>query len=617
MYRCCLALCAAWLPASAVRPARSPYDEVSSLSVLEKDGFQRSRRMLRRLREAFGPEDVDEAAGISELTFYVANMTKEKCEELKQHKDNEKAVELLEKMKEVCEEEKTDGVVSKLQAKVSDPFVAQFLCGGLNFFTVKEMTYTELLQCQFAAHDVLGGLVECGEAAKTKNAALFALRFSLYAIKVSAIFLPLLPPLGLLIHKAADLALARLSKEVENQLDALEKKMDAKMQAMLTEELLRLGTAQARAAEEQVQEMSILDALWSDILEHSATSKDSAKFAAAMAHASSFNRWAIIEQDLSTSSEMLRPTSSMVNVQDRADFARLLKTQLEMYILVLSHMYRSAQESRHAQKFQTTLMTKAQRMARMLLPELLLLKRTSPDDLKQRTLEVLNSPLLLPAKSETCKEMFSKEEFYFEYMVTCIWFPLIHVAGPEASGNSSYAWPLTVGGVIEPISKSKDRCILYPDDSLFNAQKADRTKGYNVTCDGDDIIEELHQKYANNAVRKDKESIHFWCGQRWREHGITLFPGTVFQTPGLCLDFVRFFQYETLAVLTAVEFDEVTKGQRTGIKSSTCRLAYRSSEKLYGIPKDWSKLTHELHTDKVETLCEYLDRFEVVRGILM
>lgn len=22
-----------------------------------------------------------------------------------------------------------------------------------------------------------------------------------------------------------------------------------------------------------------------------------------------------------------------------------------------------------------------------------------------------------------------------------------------------------------------------------------------------------------------QESIHFWCGQRWREHGITLFPG--------------------------------------------------------------------------------------------
>ena len=35
----------------------------------------------------------------------------------------------------------------------------------------------------------------------------------------------------------------------------------------------------------------------------SATDKVSAKFAAAMAHASSFNRWAIIEQDLSTSSD--------------------------------------------------------------------------------------------------------------------------------------------------------------------------------------------------------------------------------------------------------------------------------------------------------------------------
>ena len=31
--------------------------------------------------------------------------------------------------------------------------------------------------------------------------------------QVSAIFLPLPPPLGLLVHKAADMALARLSKE--------------------------------------------------------------------------------------------------------------------------------------------------------------------------------------------------------------------------------------------------------------------------------------------------------------------------------------------------------------------------------------------------------------------
>ena len=58
------------------------------------------------------------------------------------------------------------------------------------------------------------------------------------------------------------------------------------MRQMLTEELLRLGTAQARAAEEQVQEMSIMDALWSDILESSSVSEETSKFGRAMAHAS-------------------------------------------------------------------------------------------------------------------------------------------------------------------------------------------------------------------------------------------------------------------------------------------------------------------------------------------
>lgn len=361
--------------ARAVRPsldAGAALDLDGSLALL--------RRSLRRLRSDrsegdFEPQDAEEVAGVSELTMYMANFTKEKCGELhKKEGKDENTTKLLEKMKDVCEEEDADQVVSKINVHVSDPFFAQFLCGGLNLFTVNEMTYTELLQCQFAGNSILGGLEDCATTARQQDAKVFALKFGLYAIKVSAIFLPLPPPLGLLVHKAADMALARLSKEAESQLEALERRMDANMRALLTEELLRLGTAQARTAEEQVQEMSILDALWSDILQNEATNKVSSKFAAAMAHASSFNRWAIIEQDLSTSSELLRPTSSMVNVEERADFARLLKTQLEMYILVLSHMYRAAQESKHAAKFQKTLMIKAQRMSRMLLPELILLR---------------------------------------------------------------------------------------------------------------------------------------------------------------------------------------------------------------------------------------------------
>jgi len=603
---------------AAVRPsldAGAALDLDGSLALL--------RRSLRRLRSDrsegdFEPQDAEEAAGVSELTMYMANFTKEKCGELheKEGKD-ENTTKLLEKMKDVCEEEDADQVVSKINVHVSDPFFAQFLCGGLNLFTVNEMTYTELLQCQFAGNSILGGLEDCATTARQQDAKVFALKFGLYAIKVSAIFLPLPPPLGLLVHKAADMALARLSKEAESQLEALERWMDANMRALLTEELLRLGTAQARTAEEQVQEMSILDALWSDILQNEATNKVSSKFAAAMAHASSFNRWAIIEQDLSTSSELLRPTSSMVNVEERADFARLLKTQLEMYILVLSHMYRAAQESKHAAKFQKTLMIKAQRMSRMLLPELILLKRSSPDAVNEKTLEALNSPLLLPEKSETCKEMALLENFQFEYLISCIWFPLLHLVGPGASGPEDYAWPMTIGGVIEPITRKnkRNRCILYPDDAIFNGKKANRTKGYDVSCEGDDIIEEFHQKYVPRTVRKDKESIHFWCGQRWRKHHIELFPGTVFETPGLCLDFVRFFQWDTLGVLTAVEFDEVQKNQRTKIKRSTCRLAFRTSKKPYKIPSDWKKLTHHLDLNKVETLCEYLERFDVVTAV--
>jgi hypothetical protein len=55
---------------------------------------------------------------------------------------------------------------------------------------------------------------------------------------------------------------------------------------------------------------------------------------------------------------------------------------------------------------------------------------------------------------------------------------------------------------------------------------------------------------------------------------------------------VRFFQWDTLGVLTAVEFDEIQKNQRTKIKRSTCRLAFRTSKKPYktlGWEKLWEK----------------------------
>ena len=50
---------------------------------------------------------------------------------------------------------------------------------------------------------------------------------------------------------------------------------------------------------------------------------------------------------------------------------------------------------------------------------------------------------------------------------------------------------------------------MYPDDSIFNGKKVNRTKGYEVSCEGDDIIEEFHQKYVPRSYQKDKEPLRF------------------------------------------------------------------------------------------------------------
>eukprot|EP00435_Cladocopium_sp_Y103_P005203 s6606_g1.t1 len=73
-------------------------------------------------------------------------------------------------------------------------------------------------------------------------------------------------------------------------------------------------------------------------------------------------------------------------------------------------------------------------------------------------------------------------------------------------------------------------CILYPDDAIFNGKKANRTKGYNVSCKGDDIIEEFHQKYVPRKLRKDKE-----CPWRVSTSGVARDGGSItsssFQAP--------------------------------------------------------------------------------------
>lgn len=117
------------------------------------------------------------------------------------------------------------------------------------------------------------------------------------------------------------------------------------------------------------------------------------------------------------------------------------------------------------------------------------------------------------------------------YLVSCIWFPLIELKHPGKS-----ALPLTVGGVTAPLRKgnralavllirpwSAPGCILYPDDSIFNGHKrpallpvpkrplkslrSNRSKGFDVKCSGDDIIEELHQRPASMHLKMRKSTF--------------------------------------------------------------------------------------------------------------
>ena len=94
----------------------------------------------------------------------------------------------------------------------------------------------------------------------------------------------------------------------------LQEKMEQVSRRVLNEELLRLGAAQARAGEDQIQEMATLDASLRDAIESSNWGNGLSKLAGALSKSGSFNRWASIEQNLATSLELLRPPSSVLDV---------------------------------------------------------------------------------------------------------------------------------------------------------------------------------------------------------------------------------------------------------------------------------------------------------------
>lgn len=560
-----------WLLASAVRHApASPVAHTVEVPALLEEGnvFHYGHQVLKKLHS-----ETDASQG-DEFISYLAKTTMEKCAELKVAQNASNATEQLKRtLKEVCQETDSSHVVSEIFSLMNDALVAKWICGGLT--AVDYMSANELEQCQDAGKVVLGGLTGMMEA-KGKGKMLATMQT--YALKLAVIFVPLPPPLGVIIEKGANLALSSLANDATSHLENLETKMSAMMRKSLSQELLRLGTAQARAADEQIQEMITLDALLNDMVSKS-SKLFGGDFAAAMARVTSFNRWAIIEHDLSTSTEVLRPPDEMQRLEERAHFARLMETHLEMYILVLSQMHRSLGD-RASLEIQASLTRKAQRMARLLLPDLILHSQSVSVSSASRQLQIFGSSPLLSSVGSRCSStkpsprealccrLLGRPEFHLEFLVTCLWLPLMDPP------NGDFAYPLRVDGF-----STEQACFLAPDEL------PDLVQDGLASCANHQVLQSLHQEWTQRTFFSDQEQIHYMCGDP-TERRITLLPFT-FDTDGLCLERVRLFQNDVVAVLTSVHFESRLEHQLSEINRSTCRLAYRTSGVPYGGLKQW------------------------------
>jgi len=136
-------------------------------------------------------------------------------------------------------------------------------------------------------------------------------KFAAYTAQAVAAVVPLPPPLAAALEKCSNWLLSTLSQTAQLSVAQLEDRAGKASEKAVAEEFLRLGVAQVRAAQVQVQDMSMMDDLWLEEM------KDTdSQTASLIIQATSFNRWAVIEQDLATSAEILRPPSSVVDMEE-------------------------------------------------------------------------------------------------------------------------------------------------------------------------------------------------------------------------------------------------------------------------------------------------------------
>lgn len=389
-----------------------------------RGALESSRQILIAIQQEM-PSDEEDGKDIAK---YEAKKISEKCEQLKQeeahHTDQANASafrNLKDKLKEskLCSEN-GDNVISSLSEKVKNPAIAKWIC--TQGFELAEIKVDESA-CHETSELLLGGLQELsGSGEPTVQAA----KLGLYLVRAAVILTPLPGPLGWILDKATEKLLKQLTQDAEEALDNLEKllqRLEQKMwdisRKVVAEEFLRVGGEQVKVAEDQVKDIESIeeDDLWRDLMIDSVDSSSGQvqKIMDAAEKATSFNRWAAIEQSLATSLAILRPPDFMDTSDEMEPFIRVMKIHFMIELTVLSHMFKVVKNT-SGKSFKKMVVAKAHRAALAVFPYLFIIGGD------QALLETLKSPLLQPDPVENPERNPCKET---GHSLVCVWLELL------------------------------------------------------------------------------------------------------------------------------------------------------------------------------------------------
>lgn len=438
---CLLACC-------EVGAARRVVSHFTPQSVLES-----SRQILLAIQQEM-PGDEDG----KDIENYVAKKMAEKCEQLKQEEkhhpdqaDSSAFRNLTEKVKEskLCSEKSENGdtVISSLVEKLKNPAIAKWIC--TQGFEMAEIKVDEST-CDETSELLVGGLQELSSKSSGKSTMERAAMLGVYLVRAAVILIPLPSPLSWILDKATEKLLKQLTKDAEEALDNLEKLLQSLEQKMwdisrkvVAEEFLRVGGAQVKVAEDQVKDIESLeeDDFFRDLMIKSVDS--SQKIMDLAQKATSFNRWATIEQSLATSLAILRPPDFMETSDEMAPFIRVMKIHFMIELTVLSHMFKVV-ESTSGKSFKKMVVAKAHRAALAVFPYLFIIGGDQADQALQ---EALKSPLLRPDPVENPERNPCKAT---GHSLVCVWLELLsHSSKRDTQAfkkpQSSCEWETFVG----------------------------------------------------------------------------------------------------------------------------------------------------------------------------